>query len=300
VLKTLLKGNEGCNILFYGEPGSGKTSLACSLAKHLGLDLLTVRVDETGDDHDFRFRAIHAALNAVKRKGSLILVDEADEILNAAAMPQVRNLTNKSWINNFLDNHDRKIIWITNRSWGIEPSTMRRFAFSLRFDKLTHKNRMSVLRYELEKNDLAGYYDEHEIKDLASRYDVDAGGIVNAVNVLKLQKRGSKGRVKETVEAVLKNHQEATIGKRHSVRPRDFLTYSLEGLNTSQDLERIITQLKKRSEKKTGLPGPSVSILLYGQPGTGKSEFVHYLGHCLGRDIALKRVSDIESKYVGK
>jgi DNA replication protein DnaC len=257
-------------------------------------------VDETGDDHDFRFRAIHAALNAVKRKGSLILVDEADAILNAAAMPQVRNLTNKSWINNFLDNHDRTIIWITNRSWGIEPSTMRRFAFSLRFDKLTHKNRMSVLRYELEKNDLAGYYDEHEIKDLASRYDVDAGGIVNAVNVLKLQKRGSKGRVKETVEVVLKNHQEATIGKRHSVRPRDFLTYSLEGLNTSQDLERIITQLNNHSERKANLPNLSVSILLYGQPGTGKSEFVHYLGHCLGRDIALKRVSDIESKYVGE
>jgi len=300
VLKALLKGSGSCNLLFYGASGTGKTSLARSLAKRFGLDLYTVRVDEQGDDHDFRFRAIHATVNAVKRRSGLILVDEADEILNAASMPNIQNLTNKSWINNFLDNHDRKIIWITNRSREIEPSTMRRFAFSLKFDRLTAKNRTNVFQYELRKQGLKGSIDADAVCDLAKLYDVDAGGIVNAVNVMKLQRRGTPETLRHMAETVLRNHQEATVGKKYSIRPRDFRNYSLEGLNTSQDLEKIALVLKDFIEKKVGKGVPSVTALLYGMPGTGKSEFVHYLGNVLGKDITLKRVSDIESMYVGE
>lgn len=300
VLKALLKGSGSCNLLFYGTPGTGKTSLARCLAKRFGLDLYIVRIDEQGDDHDFRFRAIHATVNAVKRRSGLILVDEADEILNAAATPNIRNLTNKSWINNFLDNHDRKIIWITNRSREIEPSTMRRFAFSLKFDRLTAKNRMNVLQYEIRKQGLKGSIDNNVLCDLAKQYEVDAGGIVNAVNVMKLQRKATPETLRQMAETVLRNHQEATVGKKHSIRPRDFRNYSLEGLNTSQNLDKIASVLKDFIEKKVGKGVPSVTALLYGLPGTGKSEFVHYLGHTLGKDITLKRVSDIESMYVGE
>ena len=300
VLKALLKGSGGCNLLFYGAPGTGKTSLARCLAKRFGLDLYTVRVDEQGDDHDFRFRAIHATANAVKRRSDLILIDEADEILNAAAMPNIKNLTNKSWINNFLDNHGRKIIWITNRSREVDPSTMRRFAFSLKFDRLTAKNRTNVFQYELRKQGLKGSIDNDVVCDLAKQYDVDASGIVNAVNVMKLERSGTPETLRLMAETVLRNHQEATVGKKYSIRPRDFQSYSLEGLNTSQDLDKIVGVLKDFIEKKVGKGVPSVTALLYGMPGTGKSEFVHYLGNTLGKDITLKRVSDIESMYVGE
>nr|MCR5188450.1 ATP-binding protein [Treponema sp.] len=43
----------------------------------------------------------------------------------------------------------------------------------------------------------------------------------------------------------------------------------------------------------------SVKILLYGLSGTGKTEFSRYLGQCLGKDLLLKRASDIFDKYVG-
>jgi SpoVK/Ycf46/Vps4 family AAA+-type ATPase len=300
VLKALLKGSGGCNLLFYGAPGTGKTSLAKCLAKRFGLDLYNVRVDEQGDDHDFRFRAIHATANAVKRRSDLILIDEADEILNAAAMPNIRNLTNKSWINNFLDNHGRKIIWITNRSREVETSTMRRFSFSLKFDRLTAKSRTNVFQYELRKQGLKGSIENNVVCELAKQYDVDASGIVNAVNVMKLERRGTPETLRQMAETVLRNHQEATVGKKYSIRPRDFRSYSLEGLHTSQDLDKIVGVLKDFTEKKVGKGVPSVTALLYGTPGTGKSEFVHYLGHTLGKDITLKRVSDIESMYVGE
>jgi SpoVK/Ycf46/Vps4 family AAA+-type ATPase len=40
-------------------------------------------------------------------------------------------------------------------------------------------------------------------------------------------------------------------------------------------------------------------MLLYGIPGTGKSEFVYYLGNLLNREVLLKRCSAIQSMYVG-
>jgi SpoVK/Ycf46/Vps4 family AAA+-type ATPase len=40
-------------------------------------------------------------------------------------------------------------------------------------------------------------------------------------------------------------------------------------------------------------------MLLYGIPGTGKSEFVYYLGNLLNREVLLKRCSVIQSMYVG-
>jgi SpoVK/Ycf46/Vps4 family AAA+-type ATPase len=35
-------------------------------------------------------------------------------------------------------------------------------------------------------------------------------------------------------------------------------------------------------------------------PGTGKSEFVYYLGHVLDKDVVLRRCSDIHSMWVGE
>ena len=135
---------------------------------------------------------------------------------------------------------------------------------------------------------------------MAKRYQVDAGGIVSAVNVLKRQKRAKKETLREMVDVVLNNHQEALIGKRQGIKQRDFRKYSLKGLNTSHDLAKVIAVLTNFADKKANSEVKSISALLYGLPGTGKSEFVHYVGHALNREITLKRVSDIENMYVGE
>src|SRR5208282_5232734 len=84
---------------------------------------------------------------------------------------------------------------------------------------------------------------------------------------------------------------------------RSFESYSLEGLNATANLSDVVNAIKKnmnRNRTDLIMSGLTVSILLYGLPGTGKSEFVNYLGHVLGREVLLKRSSDIQSKYVGQ
>lgn len=308
VMEALLKNNGGCNILFYGSPGTGKTSLVKAIAKHLKMDLFSVRVaeDTKGEDDDddikFRLKALYATINATRRRKSLILVDEADELLNAAVLPHFETTTNKSWLNNLLDGHGRKIIWITNRHSEIDRSTMRRFAFSLEFEQLTAKNRLTVLKHALKTEGLNSYLPDKDLQELCKTYHVDASGIVNAVRLLKIKKNTRKETIIKMVEAMLKNHEKATAGKERGVsrkRWKDFSTYSLKGLNTSHSLEDISRLLKDYTEKEEQDKTKCVSLLLYGPSGTGKSEFVHYLGKELGKDVLLKHASDIQDPYVG-
>ena len=44
----------------------------------------------------------------------------------------------------------------------------------------------------------------------------------------------------------------------------------------------------------------SLNILLYGAPGTGKTEFVRYLARKLNRNLVIKRASDLLGMYVGQ
>ncbi|TET92882.1 MAG: AAA family ATPase [Desulfobacteraceae bacterium] len=43
----------------------------------------------------------------------------------------------------------------------------------------------------------------------------------------------------------------------------------------------------------------NMNLLFYGPPGTGKSELARYIGGQIDREIICKRISDLQSKYVG-
>ncbi len=298
IIDTLMEGDKACNILFYGPPGTGKSSLVKVIAKHYSKELLSVEVPED-DDHQDRLRSVYAAFNMVDRNRSLILVDEADEILNTSASFFVNSKTNKSWINGMLETHGKKAVWITNRTGQIHPSTMRRFSFTMEFKKVTTKGRLTILKHELKKKSLEHIFNDEELHDLCKAYPVDAGGIVNAINICDGEPKPQKDVVLKMIKTVLKNHERATTGEVPALsKKKDMRQYSLEGLNTSHNLDEIISiarQYSKLQEQKEH----SLPLLLYGPPGTGKTEFVHYLGNILDKEVVLKRSSDIKSKWVG-
>jgi len=303
VIKTLLDSKYPQNILFYGAPGAGKTSFTKSMTKEAGKRLYKVKIPESDNIKDRR-SAIYATLNLADRNNSIILIDEADEILNSHKSQFFESKIDKSWINNLLESHKQKIIWITNRSSEIDLSTMRRFSFSLAFRQFNSKSRFKVLKRELGVNRLGSYFTEDELEELCRNYNVNADGIIKAINVLKISRSTPKNMALRKIRVVLNSHEKTTAGGNLSNKmARNTKDYSLEGLNTSYDLNKLVATLKEYiecQERGTLRNNQAISALLYGMPGAGKSEFIYYVGNLLCKDVSLKRCSEIQSMYVGQ
>ncbi len=310
VLETLIKSKDGQNILFYGVPGTGKSSLARCLAKTYKKDLFTVKASKT-EKHKDRLMAISATINLAEKNKTIVLVDEADEVLNSYSSFFLKSTTNKSWINNLPEDHQKKVIWITNRSSKIDSSTMRRFTFSIEFKKFNTKDRLNVLNKELKRQKFDNYFNGDDLHNLCRTYSVNAGGIIDAINVLKIGRKTKKETALIKIRTLLRNHEKVIHGPKNrtvvSKRNRnttsgEFNNYSLSGLNTSQNLENVISVLRLYTEyQNDNAENPhSFKMLLYGMPGTGKSKFVYYLGNLLEKEVLLKRCSAIKSKWVGE
>ena len=99
-------------------------------------------------------------------------------------------------------------------------------------------------------------------------------------------------------------HDDETTPAEIPVPVRD---YSLDGLSIKGDipLAKVVAAVKNfrkmQAEAEASLPDrPRMNLLLWGPPGTGKTEFVNYLGQQLGCKVVVKMASDLLDHWVGK
>lgn len=314
MMTDMLKNDGPAHIFLYGKPGTGKTEISRTLSslcrRKCYLTSLGRRSSDavSGKQSD-RFAALVAAQATAARNGAVLIVDEADSILNTRSIFNP-NPTEKGWLNSFMDRAEAKIIWIANDIGGIDPSTMRRFTYSLYFPDMSIPERAHVLRYQLDRSRLVGILPEESVERLAAKYEVNAGGFTSSVKTaaaccsdVSPQPAELERILCEALEKheILIHREQRRKGKR--ILNQIASQYDPSVLNTDFPLDRIehVVTMYGQSVRLLGESrgDGNVSVLFHGVPGTGKTEYAKYLAKQAGLRFIVKRASDLINPFVG-
>ena len=300
ILQGLLSSDAPVNVLLHGVPGTGKTELAKALALAVGKTPRFLSIPFSDRGFQDRRLILHLVPRMIDRTRELLVIDEADGLLNARSHDERKDLADKAYLNQFLDAIPCTILWITNTLGLSHESVRRRFAFSLRFEALSAKTRKFAWSSVLA--DRQNLVSPRFIEEAARRFTVNTAGIAQSVSLLhKLDPEGllpAPDR-EAMLNRFLERHQELTTGQKPSPPIPVVDTYDPAVLHTDAPPEAILEAIRMFYERRQPGDRYSMNLLFHGLPGTGKTEFARYLAETLDRELIQRRASDLLSMWVG-
>lgn len=303
---NLLESNRPCSILLIGEPGAGKTQMSRSLAQNLGKQALFIPVKECKGDDGLQIRksSLRISTNIMEDFSNLIILDEADEILNTSMDNPFRMLNssssiNKSWVNEILDSNKAKLIVISNHE-TMDPSTLRRFSLIIKFKKLNQEQRLTMLQNTLAENGASDILTIDEQMIFAEKAELSQGIIALALK----DANAFSENVEDKKEAFL-----GIITNKHNFHNNSKLdlsknekSFSPEGFRMSISLETIEAKLAYYLDEnnQNRWKPEQISLLFFGLSGSGKTSFAAYLARRFDKKLISISSSTLMNKYVGE
>ena len=298
-----LKSDCASNILLYGNPGSGKTEFAKTLAAQSGLKLFIFKNEMENNNDSEKENTLYRlnCLLSIKKSDSIIVVDEAENILQSKSSFFGMQFTSpkKGIVNKMLENSVNKVIWILNYTDGLDDSTLRRFTYSIKFGEMPKTMLQSIAYSKLKNINVKGKL-LNELVGLCGSYRVTGASITNMLKTVNSGINENEEKIILDVKNMLEANSELLYGV-SNVRKKLQDSYELEALNTSIAPNEIVEMVKNAVEySRSAEIRAGIRMLFYGLSGTGKTEFARYIAEILDKKLILKKASDVLGKYVGE
>ncbi|MCI5060581.1 MAG: AAA family ATPase [Alphaproteobacteria bacterium] len=288
-IKNIVRGaqakeHNGINILIYGPPGAGKTTLVGALAEELGIDIYAV-AEKNDDDilgkHDStkmpisqqrRIKLTRAQNQASGQKNVALFLDEIEDfLLKGTDSDKSADTDSKIELNRLLEENPVITFWAGNDPQKFHEAVRQRFTFSIFLDHPPAPIRVQQWKTQLELHGLK--LADEEVQHLARQYAAPVRMIRDAVYTASL----SNGTLKD-IETSLQSSSTITYNNRDAVindqRVSPLFRADLLPLS-SKTLKNLETKARKKSPAR---------ILLEGKKGSGMVDLTRHLAEEMTAD----------------
>ncbi len=292
---SIRTGTSGINVLFYGQPGTGKTEFAKKLACDLGISCYEVgsSSDDTGMEASRNDRLCFLKLaNRLipPEERAVILLDEAEDIFESIGRQSEHRRpprsSSKSWMNTLLETMRIPTIWITN-DIEIDAAHLRRFAYVTEFVTPPISVRREIVRMQTVGLAIA----DATVSQLARNDRLTPAMLGMAAKFVRLTNPAGVD-----ADAALIRHVQASQRAMNMDPTGSIVESETEfdprfiNLDSNISVENLLGALRR-----TGRAG----LLFHGPSGSGKTQMANYLAQQLDREIIYRTGSDLLNKYVG-
>lgn len=297
----------GALMLFYGEPGTGKTMTAHALARHLGKRILNVDLPTFMQSREAD-RFLPSLFREARMQNALLFFDECEVIFGARKGGNALMTLLLSEIERF----EGVAVLATNLPSALDEALNRRLLVKVHFPKPDRAGRRAIWRQHLPPE--APLAEDVSVDVLAERHELTGGLIKNAV-LMAVAAAVHNATDVDRAEITMTHLNDAARDQllRLSddndtlVYPKACLTDVVLQRSLTEQVNEVIAASRNRRTvleawgvgKQVGR-GKGIVALLSGPPGTGKTLTAEAIASELDRPLLVAGASTVLSKYLGE
>jgi len=295
--KAAVEKSRGCNILIYGQPGTGKSEFARALFAELGLRGMEVAVSNLAGAPVApirRFRNYRIAQAFLKRDRAAILFDECEEALNSGSFSDQSDdeaiTPRKSYINQMLEGNEVACVWIANSVSTFDEAYLRRFSLCFEMPALSSNQREA-----LAKSTMGPLLKAGTLKSIAENSGVTPALLTKTAKIVEVMTATNPSIDSDELAA----HWLGNTLKAQR-KPRVYIESGDNPVTQDFDPELVNCGVNLRGLLDSILKSKAARLCVYGPPGTGKTAFGKWIAREMDAPHLLLRASDILSPYLGE